>query len=122
MPDHLFIYGTLHPTRAPGEIADVVQRMTSEGRGTIRGRLYDLGEYPGVVLDDTTKERVPGEVFTLPSESNALARLDDYEEYHPQHPESSLFRRIETTVTLQNGGQRVCWVYVYNRPLAHKPA
>jgi gamma-glutamylcyclotransferase (GGCT)/AIG2-like uncharacterized protein YtfP len=117
MENGLFVYGTLLPGRAPSEIADVVDALTPIGKGTILGRLYDFGDYPGVVLGDNANEKVQGEVFVLPSDPQVLARLDDYEEYHPQNPEGSLFKRLRTTVTLLNGSRESCWVYVYNRAL-----
>ncbi len=47
MPELLFIYGTLHPDRAPREIAAAARRLEFAGRGTIRARVYNLGAYPG---------------------------------------------------------------------------
>jgi gamma-glutamylcyclotransferase (GGCT)/AIG2-like uncharacterized protein YtfP len=117
MEHRLFVYGTLRPGHAPAEIADVVDALKPIGKGTIMGRLYDFGDYPGVVLDGDANEKIQGDVFALPSDPQTLARLDDYEEYHPQNPEGSLFKRLRTTVTLLNGSRESCWVYVYNRKL-----
>jgi gamma-glutamylcyclotransferase (GGCT)/AIG2-like uncharacterized protein YtfP len=117
MADRLFIYGTLHPHRAPGEIRDAVKRLTPLGKGTVRGTLYDLGDYPGLVLGGAAPAKIAGEVFTLPSDPGTLACLDDYEEFRPSDPENSLFKRIKTTVTLADGTKRLCWVYVYNHPV-----
>ena len=113
MPELLFIYGTLHPDRAPAEIADAARRLKPLGPATIRGRLYDLGAYPGVVLDDSATRKIPGELFTVP-DVETLARLDAYEDFRPGDPANSLFLRVQTTATLPDGSQRVCWVYVYN--------
>lgn len=120
LSDRLFVYGTLRPDHAPSEIADAVRNLTPIGPGRIHGKLYQLGEYPGVVLDDRAGT-VEGEVFALP-DAETLARLDEYEEYHPHDPEKSLFKRLKTTVTLQNGSRESCWVYVYNRELPRKTA
>src|SRR4051812_26909852 len=35
------------------------------GTGTFRGKLYDLGRYPGAVVSDSSKDRVIGEVFRI---------------------------------------------------------
>jgi len=113
LADRLFVYGTLRPGHAPSEIADAVRTLEPVGPGTIRGRLYNLGAYPGVVLDDPAGEEVHGEVFLVPHPAT-LARLDAYEDYRPRDPENSLFRRVKTTVTLSNGARELCWVYVYN--------
>ncbi len=45
-----------------------------------------------------------------------LIALDAYEDYRPDDVVGSLFRRTETPVTLDDGSQKVCWIYVYNGP------
>jgi gamma-glutamylcyclotransferase (GGCT)/AIG2-like uncharacterized protein YtfP len=112
MPTLLFIYGTLHPDRAPGEIAAVARRLTSIGPATIRARLYKLGAYPGAILDDAAPP-VPGHVFTVPDDET-LAALDAYEDYRPGDPANSLFLREKAVVTLDDGTHQTCWVYLYN--------
>ena len=113
MSELLFIYGTLHPDRAPGEIASVVRRLTSVGRATVHARLFDLGEYPGIVLD-ANAAAVSGELFVVPDEVT-LAALDAYEDYRPDDSAASLFLRTEAVATLDDGVDMSCWVYVYNR-------
>jgi gamma-glutamylcyclotransferase (GGCT)/AIG2-like uncharacterized protein YtfP len=117
MKQGLFVYGTLHPDRAPAGIKGVVKKMVPIGQGTIFGNLHDLGEYPALTLDGKNKQRVRGEVFALPDEPDALQKLDQYEEYLPNDPANSLFARSKRFVTLDNGTRRYCWVYVYNRKL-----
>lgn len=117
MPELLFIYGTLHPGRAPAEIADAARRLTSIGRGTIRARLYNLGSYPGVVLDNSAPKPVPGEVFLVP-DAATLAALDSYEDFRALDRTNSLYLRKKTIVTFDDGSQQSCWVYVYNREIA----
>jgi gamma-glutamylcyclotransferase (GGCT)/AIG2-like uncharacterized protein YtfP len=113
MPTHLFIYGTLHPDRAPAEIAAAARRLTPIGPATIHARLYNLGAYPGAILDATAPP-IPGHLFTVP-DAATLAALDTYEDYRPASPDDSLFLRVETTATLPDGSPHPCWVYVYNR-------
>ena len=114
MPDLLFIYGTLHPNRAPAEIAAAARRLTSIGSATIRGHLYDLGEYPGVVLD-ANGPLITGELFRVPDDET-LAALDAYEDFRPADPVGSLFLRRMASVVMQDSGAATsCWVYVYNR-------
>jgi gamma-glutamylcyclotransferase (GGCT)/AIG2-like uncharacterized protein YtfP len=112
--DLLFIYGTLHPDRAPREIAATVRTLQPLGPATIRGKLYDLGPYPGVVLDHPDPGEVPGHLFAVPN-PETLALLDAYEDYHPANPEASLFLRVQTTATLPTGATTPTWVYIYNR-------
>lgn len=112
MPTCLFIYGTLHPNRAPAEIAAAARRLTSIGPATIRARLYNLGAYPGAILDPTAAP-IPGELFAVP-DAATLAALDTYEDFRPADPDASLYLRVETTATMRDGSHRPCWVYAYN--------
>ena len=116
MPDLLFIYGTLHPDRAPAEIAAVARTLTPLGPASIRGTLLDLGAYPGVLLGHAQATDVPGHLFALPEPPDATwSKLDAYEDFRPDHPETSLFVRKLTVATLPDRTQRRCWVYVYNQ-------
>ena len=117
MKQGLFVYGTLHPDRAPAEIKGVVKKMIPIGRGTISGNLHNLGEYPALTLNGKKKQRVQGAVFDLPDDPDALQKLDQYEEYHPGDPANSLFIRSRRLVTLDDGTRRFRWVYVYNQKL-----
>jgi len=114
-PDYLFVYGTLHPDRAPAEIADLVFRFEEVGKGTVAGTLYNLGSYPGAVLDEHPTRRVHGTVFRLPQGGNVLSRLDAYEEFDPEAPDHSLFLRRLRLVQLNVGATLSCWIYEYNR-------
>ncbi len=111
----LFVYGTLHPDRAPSEIAMDVRRFIPVGRGTIRGELEQLRDYPAVRVAATERTRVEGTVFELPDDPGLLARLDNYEEFDPADPVGSLFVRRKIHVTLADGKRRTCWAYIYNR-------
>ena len=116
MSGKLFVYGTLHPSRAPQALQDLVSRFRSCGRGTVKGMLYDFGAYPGVVLDETAG-LVAGEVFLLPEDTDTFARLDDYEGYVPASLSESLYLRQVVGVRMEDGGELQAWIYVYNRPL-----
>jgi len=126
MPDLLFIYGTLHPDRAPAAIAPTARLLKplggSRNRATIQARLHDLGQYPGVHLSDDPSDTVPGELFELPSDPAVLARLDDYEDFRPADPANSLFLRQRTLATLEDGTRHPCWVYTYNHPVTESQA
>ncbi len=115
MRELLFIYGTLHPDRAPAEIAAAVRTLTLVGPATIRGTLLDLGEYPGVLLDAEAATDVPGNLFALPQPSDAIwAQLDAYEDFRADDPAGSLFLRRRTVATTADGATLECWLYIYN--------
>lgn len=120
MPEDLFIYGTLRPDRAPAEIANAVARLRRVGMASVRGRLYDFGEYPGAVVDHNTRTRITGEVFQVPDEDTFRA-LDEYEGFNPRRPSSSLFIRKKVPVQFKNGSRRHCWVYLYNHDPGDAP-
>ncbi|MDQ2925515.1 MAG: gamma-glutamylcyclotransferase [Acidobacteriota bacterium] len=116
MQQKLFVYGTLHPGRAPDEIAHVVRRFKPLGPGTIRARLHRFHDFPAIKIDPKNGSRIAGDVFQLPS-TIALKELDDYEEYYPGELDRSLFQRKQVKVRLQDGTSTDCWVYEYNRNL-----
>ena len=113
---YLFSYGTLLPRLAPPEIKPTVRRLRRVGRGSIRGRLFDFGDYPGAVLTRTGSQ-VVGQIFELPNDPEVLSRLDKYEGFNRRDPGASLFVRKRCIVRLESGEKMPCWVYTYNRPL-----
>lgn len=115
--DFLFAYGTLHPGHAPEEIADVVRRFEVIWKGIVPGRLYDLGSYPGAVLDPSSSTGIAGTIFRLPAGDDVLPRLDAYEEFDPERPRRSLFLRRLDRVNLAEACTLDCWIYEYNGPL-----
>src|SRR5437764_4730137 len=93
--DRLFVYGTLLPGQSPPAMRDVVARLRPAGTAAVRGRLYDLGAYPGMVLDPAAGE-VLGQVMEMPAPSDASddgpgpadlwRRMDAYEGFVPDDP------------------------------------
>ena len=80
---HVFVYGTL----CRGELRDINLLRPGPvfiGRGTVRGLLYDLGHYPGVLLQEDGDETalVYGEVYAIKPELEQI--LDEIEEVWPQ--------------------------------------
>jgi gamma-glutamylcyclotransferase (GGCT)/AIG2-like uncharacterized protein YtfP len=121
MKQFLFVYGTLaeHP---PGEIADVVQQLELIGDGSIFGRLYDLGEYPGAILG-SRPDKIFGKLLRLPERDaeTLLRRLDAYEGYDPKDPASSLFVRRRITINRPNRSPVIGWVYEYRGSVKSRP-
>jgi len=114
MTSYLFAYGTLQPGRAPVEIAPAIGKLRPVGKGFVHGVLYDLGDYPGAVLDPSSKQRIDGTVYKLANDASVLRQLDEYEGFDPKSPGKSLFVRTLHPVALNSGGALQCWVYVYN--------
>jgi predicted acetylornithine/succinylornithine family transaminase len=118
MSEYLFVYGTLQPASAPPEVKEIVGRWRRVGSATALGQLYDLGDYPGAVLDANTSTRIIGEVYELPKDPAVLATLDEYEGFDAEAPQESLFQRVKTEVKLAEGGKQEVWIYVYNRDVS----
>ena len=110
--DYLFVYGTLKREAAPLEVAGVMRELRLIANGTIRGFLYDLGEYPGLRLDANGSE-IKGEIFEF-DDPAILKPLDAYEGYDPEATGKSLFVRRRCHVQLKEGNL-FSWVYEYNR-------
>jgi gamma-glutamylcyclotransferase (GGCT)/AIG2-like uncharacterized protein YtfP len=108
----LFVYGTLIPGLEPAGISAVVQRMNVLGDATLRGTLYDLGPYPGIVLNH--RGIIRGKLVRLSSDSDWKA-LDAYEGCPLPDSEDGLFSRVQCTALDPHGRDVDCWVYVYNR-------
>jgi gamma-glutamylcyclotransferase (GGCT)/AIG2-like uncharacterized protein YtfP len=119
--EYLFVYGTLRSELAPPHLRQILNESSRIGTGTVRGQLYDLGQYPGAKLDPLAESLIVGEVFTLLESQPMLAVLDYYEGFDPADPEASLFIRTRCQVELNDHRQLECWIYVYNQSLASAP-
>ncbi|MGC4033041.1 MAG: gamma-glutamylcyclotransferase family protein [Tepidisphaeraceae bacterium] len=118
----IFVYGTLKPSLAPAVVKSAVDTFQPLGPATVRGVLYDLGRYPGVVLTpDDPANTVHGDLFALPEDAatleSVLRRLDRYEGYDPARPESSAFVRTTTAALTPAGTETPALIYVYTRPV-----
>lgn len=103
----LFVYGTLMSTSLSG--------MELIGKARARGSLFDLGHYPGLVVEDSGSV-VYGELYE--ATPRALSLLDRFERYDSSSLKESLYircrvRLIEPNVT--------AWVYIYNQPVLGCP-
>ena len=116
MGDHVFFYGTLmSPFNRPGR-QRISPKLNFKGRGFIQAALFDLGIYPAAIpAEDDSK--VWGEVYETSELEPVLAALDEIEGHRPNEPERSLYTRVLTDVTLDNGQAEKAWTYFYNAPL-----
>ena len=71
-------YGTLRP-------------FTNKNIFRVPGRLYHLGSFPGLKLDNSSDTMVTCELIEVTDEE--LERLDLYEGYRPSDPDNSLYIR-----------------------------
>jgi gamma-glutamylcyclotransferase (GGCT)/AIG2-like uncharacterized protein YtfP len=114
--EHVFFYGTLMtPFNRPGR-QRVNPKLTFAGRGTIAAALFDLGIYPAAVPTNDGS-MVWGEIYEMQDPPGVLAILDEIEGYRANEPERSLYTRVQTDVTLEDGSRHAAWAYFYNAPL-----
>ena len=108
----LFVYGTLRQ----GFRAESLMRHAGGrylGKACVRGRLFNVGEFPGAVKAPGAPRRVLGELYCLPGAVRALKFLDRYE--------GSRYKREVTEVELQSGRRVRAWIYWLKRVPVSRP-
>ena len=113
MTDYLFVYGTLTKNNKPN-FELMINKMEYVGRGKIRGKLYDLGEYPGVI--EHQDGYVFGEIYRI-NDSKTLSMIDKYEDFDKSNPEKSLYLRKIIDATLEDGTETKVYAYLYNQSI-----
>jgi gamma-glutamylcyclotransferase (GGCT)/AIG2-like uncharacterized protein YtfP len=113
----LFVYGTLMRGEALGHVL-AGHGLTSVHAATVEGRLLNLGDYPGMVLDRRAG-RVQGEFSVLADLCAALPHLDEIEEARPGGEPGGLYRRTLLPAKLNGGRIERAWTYVIDAPGAH---
>jgi gamma-glutamylcyclotransferase (GGCT)/AIG2-like uncharacterized protein YtfP len=109
------LYGTLlMPFNRTAHVR-IDDDLVFQGRGTIAAALFDLGSYPAAVPYPDGVVR--GEVFAVSHPDIVLGALDAFEEYRPAEPQSSLYIRQRTPVTMDDGTIVEAFAYFYNAPL-----
>jgi gamma-glutamylcyclotransferase (GGCT)/AIG2-like uncharacterized protein YtfP len=115
----VFFYGTLMSGfKRPGR-ERLNSMLTPLGRGSIRAALFDMGFYPAAV--PAGDAQVTGELHRMIDAEVVLHELDDIEGFRPEEPDTSLYVRAETLVTLEDGRTETAWTYFYNAPLGSAP-
>lgn len=123
--EFLLLYGSLGNRESMHTELSLDKALQPLGPREIPGSLYDLGEFPGLVLGPGV---VVAELFKI-RDLSVLLRLDEFEEYDHAELEQSLFRR--TTLRLPRHRSRIAnklrgnptidpWIYVYNQPIDGK--
>ena len=112
--EHLFVYGTLLNHFKNDTLLAVEKFLKFKSNGYLKGNLYDLGEYPAVVEDAGTSEKVKGEIYLINNPEKVFDILDEYEGVNEVEPE---YKRKKKVVTLSEGKKIKSWVYVYKKQL-----
>ena len=107
--EYIFVYGTLLKHFNAGVMHSVQAYLHFEENGSVTGRLYDLGQYPGLVEVADATETVIGEVYHVNNPQQVFTVLDEYE--------GDEYNRTLKTVKLGNGKEIDCWVYIFVQEL-----
>jgi gamma-glutamylcyclotransferase (GGCT)/AIG2-like uncharacterized protein YtfP len=110
---HVFVYGTLRA----GEVNDInraaerngIAEPQRIGAAFVKGRLFDFGTYPGLVIDEEGAP-VRGDVYLI--DDALVPVLDEIENVYPGV--EGLFRshRLHIDVELQDGRTHIdCLIY-----------
>ena len=122
MTTHLFVYGSLMPhtggTFARAERTRLANDSTIAGPASLMGRLFDLGDYPGLVIppNGAGAAAVHGVLLRLKDPDATFGWLDPFEDIEPgRDPEMNAYARILGSVTTDGGDEIATWVYVMRR-------
>jgi gamma-glutamylcyclotransferase (GGCT)/AIG2-like uncharacterized protein YtfP len=101
MNEHLvFVYGTLRRGGA-GSMSVRFSNSTFIGEAKVSGSLYDLGDFPGLLTNESDAF-VTGEVYEVDDE--ILHELDEFEA-------SSNYLRKQIEISLGADSRTICWIY-----------
>jgi len=120
--DLLFVYGTL---LAGLRNHHHLQNAQLLGPASVQGALFDLGDYPGLILEGHLAkpiETVCGELYKI--EASNWPQLDALEAFDPQAMDRSMYLRQFVGVTWYQGSENVIvqvQTYVYNLTLEGRP-
>ena len=74
----LFVYGTLRKAFAHPMAQKLSRKAKHIGFAYVYAQLFDLGEYPGIVLSANNKHKTFGDLYLL-EDTSFIHELDEYE-------------------------------------------
>jgi gamma-glutamylcyclotransferase (GGCT)/AIG2-like uncharacterized protein YtfP len=113
--NYLFVYGTLLDKRNEFSLY-LNKHCRFYNNGRFKGRLYDIGEYPGAIANNNYPGYIYGSVVLINNLVKVLKQLDNYEGFGDNQQQPNLFVRELIEVETDKGFIK-CWVYLYNLPL-----
>jgi gamma-glutamylcyclotransferase (GGCT)/AIG2-like uncharacterized protein YtfP len=116
----LFVYGTLRKD-FKHKIYDVLRKNSAFlGYGELKARMFDIGEYPGVVKSKEA-EMILGEVYAFHDDcdfESLISKLDHYEgagdDLHNEYIRRGAIVRMKSGVSVK------AWVYWYTHDTKQK--
>lgn len=111
--DYIFVYGTLRGGCESEAHREYLRGADFVSPAKIRGQLYMVDYYPGLVLSETEHWAL-GEIYLLENEAQ-LHDLDVYEGCAKKSPQPHDYERCMIDATLSSGEQITAWAYVYKQ-------
>ena len=118
----LFVYGSLRSGFRSPAYEYISRYFHPVGDAKVKGKLYDLGEYPAAKPTSENKF-VVGELYRINNENEfawGIGQLDDYEGVHVGFDETQLYRRDITEVYIGDKTTNA-WIYWYDGDVTNKP-
>jgi len=113
-PNLLFVYGTLMQGFDNPFSRKLQKNARWHGKALLKGKLYDLGHYPGAIYLPDSPLCIHGEIWELGDFQKNIVALDRYEGTYSRNPE---YIRQQVPVILPSGQQIECWTYLFCRPV-----
>ncbi len=114
---YLFVYGTLRREAKSPMHQLLIDQSRYVSEACCHGRLYRIGNYPGLLPSANPDDRVRGDLYRVLRPDVLFPALDNYEECGEGFTSPTEFTRGKTNVLLADGRAVEAWVYWYNRPV-----
>ncbi len=118
----LFVYGSLRSGFRSPAYEYISRYLDLVGEAKVKGKLFDLGEYPAAKPTDENKFII-GELYKIRNEKEfawAIGQLDDYEGVHVGFDETQLYKRDITEIHIDDKITNA-WIYWYQGDVDDKP-
>ena len=118
----IFVYGSLRSGFQSLAYNYISKYFTLVGNATVKGLLFDMGDYP-VATPTNQHKFIVGELYKIKNQEAfdfAIAQLDDYEGLNTEEGESSFYKRIEEDIYINDTIEKA-WVYWFIGDITNKP-
>lgn len=112
--DGLFVYGTLMRGECRHHCLNPENNLSCILLARTRGQLFDLHDYPAMIIDGNIDDWVQGEFIRMKNVDTTITMLDKIEGFHGYNNDKSLYQRVLTEVDVGDGRIRLAWVYKMN--------
>ncbi|MEO8147978.1 MAG: gamma-glutamylcyclotransferase family protein [Bacteroidia bacterium] len=115
--DYIFLYGTLRKEFNHHVFKKVEDKLDYVGKGFVKGKIFDIGEYPGLIESTGNQSVVEGDVYSIKNETEKVFKLlDRYEGFIEGNLNKSEYIRKRKDIQLIREDKKIrSWIYIYNR-------